>query len=252
MDTIKKNEGLVINGDGEGITLGWCDNGLTEGKFTEGLITIALSGSSIGFPIQSCLRVNGNQIARQRQQLLNFWYDNMKTDWLFWVDSDIVLNLDIWEKICTTADKEKHPIVSGVYFIAKEEKGSLPVIMPCIFDDIDEFSIMYHHPLPDNQIIKVDCAGMGLVIMHRDVVTKLREKYGSESFLFEENKVAGEKFVGEDISFFRKCKDLKIPVYAHTGAIAKHIKRVSWDMEYYNLYWQNESKKEEIKNTPPN
>jgi hypothetical protein len=224
---------------GESITIGWCDNGTTEGRFTEGLMAVALSGASTGFPISSSIRVSGNQIARQRQSLVDYWYNNVKTDWLFWVDSDIVLNLDIWQKICSTADKKTHPMVSGIYFIAKEEHGSLPVILPCIFDDIDEFSIKYHHPLPVNKILKVDCAGMGLIVMHRNVITKLRKEYGEEESLFAENVATGDKFIGEDISFFRKCKKVNISLYAHTGAIAKHIKRMAWDPDYYTLLWNS-------------
>ena len=236
---------------GESITIGWCDNGTTEGRFTEGLMAVALSGASTGFPIASSIRVSGNQIARQRQSLIDYWYNNIKTDWLFWVDSDIVLTLDIWQKICSTADKNTHPMVSGIYFIAKEEHGSLPVVLPCIFDDIDEFSIKYHHPLPVDQILKVDCAGMGLTIMHRNVVTMLREEYGEEDSLFAENTMTGDKFIGEDIAFFRKCKKIDIPLHAHTGAVAKHVKRMAWDTDYYGLLW-NSLNTEENKNTPPN
>jgi hypothetical protein len=236
----------------EKITIGWCDNGTTEGKFTEGLMAVALSSASTGFPISSSLRVQGNQIARQRQSLIDYWYDNIKTDWLFWVDSDILLTLDIWYQICSTADKKTHPMVSGVYFIAKEEDGSLPVTLPCIFDDIDEFSVKYYHPLPVNQIIKVDCAGMGLIVIHRDVVTKLRKKYGNEVSFFAENDQKNDKFIGEDIAFFRKCKKAGIPLHAHTGAIAKHFKRVAWDIDYYQLYWNQGKYQEENKNTPPN
>jgi hypothetical protein len=226
--------------NGETITVGWCDGGTTDGSFTEGLTSVILTAPFTNFPISSCIRVHGNQIARQRQSLMDNWYDKIKTDWLFWVDSDIFLTKDIWEKICSTADKEKKPMVSGVYFIAKETDGSLPVIMPCIFDDVDDFFVKHHHPLPENEVLKVDCAGMGLVIMHRDVVTKLRENYGEDAFMFAENNLTGEDFMGEDISFFRKCKKINIPLYANTGAIAKHIKRVPWDLDYYKLYWNRE------------
>jgi hypothetical protein len=235
----------------ETISIGWCDNGTTEGGFTEGLMAIALSGSSTGFSVESSIRVSGNQIARQRQALLDYWYDDIKTDWLFCVDSDIVLTLDIWQKICTIADKDTHPMVSGIYFISKTQHGSLPIVLPCIFDDTEDSLIKYHHPLPINQILKVDCAGMGLTIIHRNVVTKLYEKYGREAFLFAENNVTGEKFVGEDIAFFRKCKKINIPLYAHTGAIAKHIKKMSWDADYYSFLWNGLSD-EKNKNTPPN
>ena len=223
---------------------------MVEGKFTDGLMSVTLGGPSVGFPISSSMRVKGNQISRQRQNLVDYWYSTIKSDWLFWVDSDIVLNLDIWHKMCSLADKENYPMVTGVYFIAKENDDSLPILLPCIFNDVDESTVMYHHPLPENKIIKIDSAGMGLVIMHRSVVTKLKKEYGDKSFLFEENNLAGEDFVGEDIAFFRKCKKINIPVYADTAAVAKHIKRTQWDTQLYALYWNNRFNQN--KNTPPN
>jgi len=225
---IKKNETVAI---------GWCDNGVTDGKFTEGLLSVVLTSVGLGMPISKSIRVQGNQIARQRQALLDHWYDNAETDWLLWVDSDVVINPDIWKLLHDTADSKTHPMVSGIYFISKTTNGSLPVPMPVIFDDIDEYTVKYHHPLPVNEVLKIDMAGMGLVVMHRSVVTKLREKYGTDISFFAENDQKNDKFVGEDISFFRKCKAIEIPLYAHTGAIAKHMKTTTWDYDYYSLYW---------------
>jgi hypothetical protein len=63
--------------------------------------------------------------------------------------------------------------------------------------------------------------------------------------------MTGDKFIGEDIAFFRKCKKINIPLHAHTGAVAKHVKRMAWDTDYYGLLW-NSLNTEENKNTPPN
>ncbi len=225
---------------GESITIGWCDNGMVTGEFTDGLLSIGLVAPSLGFPILNTVRVNGNQIARQRQKMLDFWYNELETEWLFCVDSDIVLTPEIWTTMCSTADKEKYPMLTGIYFISKEKVGSLPVPLPCIFNDADDFYVSHIHPLPENQIIKIDCAGMGLVVMHRDVVKKLKEEYGDENFLFEESSAGNDNFVGEDIAFFRKCKKVGISLYAHTGVISKHVKQMSWDMDYYKLFWEAE------------
>jgi hypothetical protein len=100
----------------------------------------------------------------------------------------------------------------------------------------DEHSIAYVHPLPDNEVMRVDCAGMGLVLMHRSVVDKLREKFPDQS-MFAEIEGLRNKFVSEDIVFFRKLKEAGIPVHAHTGARVKHMKRFSLDENYYVNYW---------------
>ena len=45
-----------------------------------------------------------------------------------------------------------------------------------------------------------------------------------------------------DHLFFRKVKKAGIKLYAHTGAIARHIKRFSYDDNFYKMYWDNVDK----------
>jgi hypothetical protein len=77
---------------------------------------------------------------------------------------------------------------------------------------------------------------MGLVLMHKSVLKALNEKF-PDDFWFGENNEKGDKFIGEDIAFFRKVRQSGIPIHAHTGVIAKHMKRFAFDDAYYNLYW---------------
>jgi hypothetical protein len=77
---------------------------------------------------------------------------------------------------------------------------------------------------------------MGLVLMHKSVLTRLNEQFPGD-FWFGENNETGDKFIGEDIAFFRKVRATGIPIHAHTGALVKHMKRFSFDSAYYNLYW---------------
>ena len=93
--------------------------------------------------------------------------------------------------------------------------------------------------MPENQVIKIDSSGMGFVLMHRSIILPLRKKFPDQSIFAEQNGI-GKDFVGEDISFFRKVKEAGIPVYAHTGAIAKHVKRFPLDANYYSAYWNSQ------------
>jgi hypothetical protein len=220
----------------EMLSIIWCDNGTTDGKFTEGLVYTLIHAASMGVPVNNAVRVQGNQIARQRQAAIEMW-QKVNTDWALWVDSDIVLTKEMLKSLWDAADKVARPIVSGVYFISKNMEGSLMQPMPCVFNETgNEYEITYLHPLPKNQIVKVDNAGMGLVLMHKSVLKGLNDKF-PDQFWFGENNERGEKFIGEDISFFRKVKAAGIPVHAHTGVLAKHMKRFAFDEAYYNLYW---------------
>jgi len=233
-------------GKSDTVAIGWCDNGTTDGKFTEGLMTAVLAGPANGMTISTSIRVQGNQIGRQRQVLFDHWADKLKTDWLLWVDSDIVLNLDSMKKLWQTADKINRPVVSGVYFISKENEGTLMKPYPVLFNDVSEFQIQYVHPLPDNEVIKIDNAGFGFVLMHKSIVPKLREANPGKGMFMETGDGEDDHFIGEDIIFFRRMKKAGIPLHAHTGAIVKHMKRFSLDYDYYAMYWTNEHLKKQL------
>lgn len=218
------------------LALGWCDNGNTDGKFTEGMVSIALQAPNNGIEITHSMRVQGNQIGRQRQVLFDYWADQIKTDWLLWVDSDIVMDIHVLTKVWDAADKIGKPVVTGTYFISKSDEGSLAKPFPALFFDMGEHIIQHVHPLPPDEIIKVDSAGFGFVLMHKSIVPIMRAKFPDQS-MFAEQENIGDKYVGEDIVFFRKLKETGIPLYAHTGALVRHIKRFSLDADYYDMYW---------------
>jgi GT2 family glycosyltransferase len=232
------------------LAIGWCDNGNTDGKFTEGVVSVALQCSNNGIQLSHSMRVQGNQIGRQRQVLFDYWADQIKSDWLLWIDSDIVVNMEVVAKLWDVADKINRPVVSGTYFISKENEGTLAKPYPALFFDVDEHSIQHVHPLPNNEVIKVDSAGFGFVLMHKSVIPALRAKFPDQS-LFAEQEGLGDKYVGEDIVFFRKMKEAGIPLYAHTGALVQHIKRFSLDADYYGLYWSWQTLKKQIEQNKP-
>jgi hypothetical protein len=234
----------------ETVAIGWCDNGMVDGKFTEGLMSAVITGGSNKMPISTSIRVQGNQIGRQRQVLLDHWADHIKTDWLLWVDSDIVLTAEVMQKLWATADKHHRPVVSGVYFISKENEGTLMRPFPVLFNDVSEFQVQYVHPLPQNEVIKCDSAGFGLVLMHKSIIPTMREKFPNQSMFMETAGSSDDQFIGEDIIFFRKMKAAGIQLHAHTGALVKHMKRFSLDYDYYGMYWTMDSIQKKIEEQP--
>ena len=232
------------------IALGWCDNGNTDGKFTEGMVSIALQAPANGIQITHSMRVQGNQIGRQRQVLFDYWADQIKTDWLLWVDSDIVMDIHVLAKVWDAADKISKPVITGTYFISKQNEGTLAQPFPALFHNINKHTIQHVHPLPENQVIKVDSAGFGFTLMHKSIVPIMRAKYPDQS-LFAEQEGIGDNYVGEDIVFFRKMKEAGIPLHAHTCALVKHMKRFSLDADYYGLYCSWQTLKKQIEQDKP-
>ena len=225
----------------ETVALAWIDNGVVQGKCVEGLVYASLTGNDYSLRIADMIRVKGIQIQRQRQRVVEIWLEETQTDWLLWVDSDIVLNKDALEKIFDCADKEKYRMISGVYFISLNSEESLMEPRICLFDDVEKYSIMPINDVPDNKLIKVDVSGFGFLLMHKSVVEEMIEKYPGQN-LFEEEQGLGNKFVGEDVTFLRKAREIGIPLYAHTGAYVQHMKTFTLDLSYHHMYWENAHK----------
>ena len=223
------------------IMLTWCDNGSVDGKFMEGVVYSILTSN---LPITSAQRVQGNQIGRQRETAFNTWHKKTNYDWILWVDSDIVLTNDALDKVWKAADKIAKPVISGTYFISKQMESSVMEPMPALFNahPEDKFVMRYIHPLIPDQLIQVDYAGFGFLLMHRSAADKIREFHGDKPLFLETSEGDDGKFIGEDIQFFMRMKEAGVPLYAHTGATVKHMKRFSYDMEYYKLYWITQMK----------
>ncbi len=83
----------------ETLSIIWCDNGTTDGKFTEGLVYTIIHAHTVGVPVNNAIRVQGNQIARQRQAAIEMW-EKVGTDWALWIDSDIDCNQNFRRSFC--------------------------------------------------------------------------------------------------------------------------------------------------------
>ena len=53
----------------ETVSIAWCDNGMVDGKFMQGVTDVILKS---GINFSSTLRSQGNQIARQRQIVIDY------------------------------------------------------------------------------------------------------------------------------------------------------------------------------------
>lgn len=219
----------------DSVSIAWCDNGSVDGKFMHG-VTNVITDSGVKFA--STIRSGGNQIARQREHVIRYWYEKAKTDWLLWVDSDVVISPDKFLRLWNKKDKDKHPILTGVYFTSKNPEEPLMIPEPTVYEFVDAgetIAIKPIHPLPKDKFIKVDAAGMGFVLMHRSAVEKIIESVPGAAMFMEAG--TEKTFIGEDIYFFALCGKAGVEVWCDTGATVPHIKRFSFDEHYYNAFF---------------
>ena len=216
------------------LAIAWCDNGMVDGKFMQGVTDVMLHS---GVEVVTTLRSQGNQIARQRDKVINYWYEGNKADWILWVDSDVVISVDTFKLLWDNKDVTDRPILTGVYFTTDQPEESLMTPMPTLFNFVESngnVGITRVHPLPKNKLMQVGAAGMGYVLMHRSVVDRIRALLPDVPLFADIGH--GKDFMGEDIYFFALCDKADIPVYAHTGATVPHMKRFSFDEHYYDAF----------------
>ena len=181
----------------ETVSLAWCDNGNVDGMFMLGVTDVLLQS---GIKFESTIRSGGNQIARQRDRLINHWYNSNKAEWLLWVDSDVVITPETFMKLWMAKDKMFKPMITGVYFTSDNPEEPLMIPMPTIykFENTEESVVSKRiHPMPVDQLIQIDAAGMGFILMHRSVVKRIKDEMGDVRLFAELGK--GDSFLGEDI-----------------------------------------------------
>lgn len=216
------------------VLIGWCDNGTVESRFMDGILSLFMAKERGEIKVNlNATHTMGNQIFLQRQQMIEGW-EETGIEWFLSVDTDVVITPEHFKRLWEIKDKDKAPVVTGVYFVSTNPNDPLMTPYPCIFRQVGS-GFLPIHPMPINQKIQVDAAGMGLVLMHKSIIPKLKEKYTDGVFF---DTALGEGSKGEDLSFFMKLKDVGIPVYTHTGIIGKHMKRFCVDENYYSLWWQ--------------
>ena len=219
----------------ETVSIAWCDSGNVDGKFMQGVIDVLLHS---GIKFETSLRSQGNQIGRQRETIVNYWYKENKSDWLLWVDSDVVLSPETFLRLWKKKDAVDKPLLTGVYFTTDTPEEPLMIPMPTVFEFVEQentVGIQRIHPLPEDKFMKVGAAGMGFVLMHRSVVDRIEKEIPGVP-LFTEVGV-NKSFMGEDIYFFALCDKVGIPVWCDTGAVVPHMKRFSFDVHYYNAFF---------------
>lgn len=225
------------------VAVGWIDPGKVDGEFMLSMLNL---NSSRGGRISTMIRIGGSLLSRQRNELVTTFLDQDTAEWLFFIDSDETITPEAFDKVCAAAHEDERPIVAGLYFGAWQ--GDLhPKPVPMIlrrnergsFDSIDDF--------PADGVIPVDAAGTGALLIHRKVLTAIRDASNESDVSqheagrwcwFRDMPINGQ-WVGEDIYFCMRAKDLGFPIVAATGARLRHHKSY-WVTDRHHAEFQRQ------------
>jgi len=179
--------------------------------------------------IDGLLRVeSGGLLSRGRNELVAGFMENTDAEWLLILDADEQLGLDAFDKLIDSVHDTDRPIMAGLYFGAWPGEY-YPTAMPLIFKSVpDSTSFLPIVDYPTDQIIEVDSAGTGCLMVHRSVFEAFRAEStvheGKNWCWFRDMPVNGDWF-SEDHFFCARAKELGYTIHANTGVVLPHRKR---------------------------
>ena len=168
-------------------------------------------------------QISGRNILREKT-IQNY-------DYFLNLDQDVIPPKDIIERFLV----HKRRVLTGIYFNYKQftpkEKGSREGIrhgklFPTIWASIDNQGNIrqIEEKELDGSLKQVGLCGSGCLFIHKSVLKKITFRYSKEN---DDPKT--NKFVFDDSYFCSDLRELKIPIYADTSIICKHlIKDKKW------------------------
>lgn len=187
---------------------------------------------------------NTSLLVRTRNVIVKQFLDDTEAQWLLMIDSDQKLPLDAFDKLCEAVHDKDRPVVAGLVFAAfwTDQQELLPVPVIYRWDDAEGITPM--HDYPTDQVVEIDAAGTGCLMIHRSVFEKMREmatdNQGPDWCFFMDGPING-RWYGEDLLFSRKLKAMGIPIHAHTGAILPHNKDFWLDDRHHTGWLQTKT-----------
>ena len=177
-----------------------------------------------------------------RNTLATFMCDTSQAEWLFMVDSDMGFGADTLETLLAAADSADRPVVGALCFGQRKARpssfgGLRYMAQPTIYDWHEDDSIAGWLPRLDyERDTLVRCSGTGgaCVLIHRDVLEQIRDRFGDTWFTPIDHPKASTPF-SEDLSFCIRVAGTGAVVHVHTGVKTTHDKGgVFLDEEFYD------------------
>ena len=209
---------------GTTVALGWVHPGEVSSAFMRSVLDFVVSESLRGKQNRYGGFVeitSGPRIASARNNIVEAFLDQLSADWLLMIDADMVFRPEAVDTLLKAADPVLRPVVGGLCFGG----GRGGDIFPTIYVMTPEEPCKIIEDYPENALCEVDATGAAFLLMHRDVLEKMRAEYADHPYpWFVEGTIYKNISFGEDWAFCMRVKQMGLPIHVHTGAKTGHIK----------------------------
>lgn len=211
------------------IIIGYCHGGMVHQPFMTSILNHAWYDGRERRMLHSVMHYKGLYVDDNRNALTRMFL-SQNAEWLLLIDTDIVFPANAPYMLRDAADRKKRPIVAGLYFSRglNENPDALPVwYVPDPNDPkrSDGFILCTKFTDGLNPIVG---AGAGFLLIHRTVFDAFRGKYDNETWQWWGRDIIvmdGKRGrMGEDLTFFKRCRELGIPAFGHGGCVVDHLK----------------------------
>lgn len=147
-------------------------------------------------------------------------------EWLWWVDTDMVVSSATLPALLAAADPEERPVVGALCCVVHDNEVAASMYVTGEHPKDGKFAFRYIKNYPENTMCRVDGTGCGCLLVHRSVFEKIDAVDPNPGLWFAEMIVDG-RLIGEDLSFCMRLALAEIPVFVHTGIQVGHMKPVT-------------------------
>lgn len=194
-----------------------CANSVEPRAYQFAMI-VASAASASGFPVRQVGVTERTLIHTARNVLAN---EFLATDceWAFWLDSDMVLPANTIPVMMRWAKKLNAQFLTGIYHQRMGDHKPLALVR-------NESVVSYKEESEHSMVIvpegcttpfKIHCCGFGCVLMHRDVLLKLKNPY------FKYEMQEGKKELSEDFYFCIQARKAGIDLWAIPELACGHL-----------------------------
>lgn len=185
-----------------------------------------------GWLAQRCYGADG--IPAARDLAVRNFLAAKDAEWLFWIDTDMGFAPDTVDRLLEVADPVTRPIVGGLCFAYKQTEydgmgGWRNAIVPTIYEwttveETGETGFLSVPEYPRDALVKCAGTGSACVLIHRSVFERIAEDGRGTWYTRVPNPTAGNRKLGEDLSFCLRAGALGFPIHVHTGVRTTHYK----------------------------
>lgn len=175
-----------------------------------------------------------------RTAVTEAFLNQTNSEWAWYLDADMRFAPEVLPRLLLTAKEEKAKVVAGLCFILNKHKGT---VLPNIFMEHHERAPgqkRYKHvgAFPQDKAFKVDGTGGACLLVHREVLEAIQEKYKDAPHPWHDERIDPNSgsYEGEDLVFCQKVKEVGYDIWYEPRARLDHLKEVGIGFAEYEAW----------------